>query len=62
MCGRHLIGKSFFDVSAALAGAVMCPAYLCGVHAVGHNAFRGSGPNRKPALEGAMNQTDSPGL
>jgi hypothetical protein len=28
--------------------------------AAGHNAFRGSGPNRKPALEGAMTHTGSP--
>src|ERR1039457_5817164 len=28
--------------------------------AAGHNSFRGSGPNRKPALEGAMTHTGSP--
>ena len=28
--------------------------------AAGHNAFRGSGPNRKPALKGAMTHTGSP--
>ena len=28
--------------------------------AAGHNAFRGSGPNRKPALDGAMTHTGSP--
>src|SRR6516164_8370723 len=28
------------------SGAVMCPACLCGGEAAGHNALRGSGPNR----------------
>jgi hypothetical protein len=30
MCGRRPIGKNFFDVGAALVGAVMCAACLCG--------------------------------
>jgi hypothetical protein len=32
MCGRRLIGKDFFDVAAALVGAVMCAACSCSAH------------------------------
>jgi hypothetical protein len=42
------------------SGAVMCPACLCGGEAAGHNALRGSGPNRKHAFKDAMTQTGSP--
>src|SRR6516225_5273808 len=38
----------------------MCPACLCGGEAAGHNALRGSGPNRKHAFEDALTQTGSP--
>ena len=38
-----------------------CVRPVCAARmAAGHNAFRGSGPNRKPALEGAMTHTGSP--
>src|SRR5947208_2208558 len=32
----------------------MCPACLCGGEAAGHNAMRGSGPNRKHAFKDAL--------
>ena len=45
MCGRRL-GKNFLTLLQHWSGAVMCPACLCGREAAGHNALRGSGPNR----------------
>jgi hypothetical protein len=45
MCGRRL-GKNFLTLLQHWSGAVMCPACLCGDEAAGHNAMRGSGPNR----------------
>jgi hypothetical protein len=38
----------------------MCPACLCGGEAAGHNALRGSGPNRKHAFKDALTHTGSP--
>jgi hypothetical protein len=49
MCGRRL-GKNFLTLLQHWSGAVMCPACLCGGEAAGHDALRGSGPNRKRAL------------
>ncbi|MFZ0147393.1 MAG: hypothetical protein WBG18_12335 [Xanthobacteraceae bacterium] len=43
LCGRRL-GENF--LLQHWSGAVMCPACLCGGEAAGHNALRGSGPNR----------------
>ena len=42
------------------SGAVMCPACLCGGEAAGHNAMRGSGPNRKHAFKDALTHAGSP--
>jgi hypothetical protein len=42
------------------SGAVTCPAFDAAGVAAGPNALRGSGPNRKRALEGAMTQAGSP--
>src|SRR5438067_8161134 len=42
------------------SGAVMCPACLCGGEAAGHNAMRGSGPNRKHAFKDALTHAASP--
>src|SRR5437764_4205771 len=42
------------------SGAVMCPACLCGGEAAGHNALRGSGPNRKHAFKDALTHAGSP--
>src|SRR5213080_1241089 len=42
------------------SGAVMCPACLCGGEATGHNALRGSGPNRKHAFKDALTHAGSP--
>ena len=41
---------------AGLVGAAMCSTYLCGSHAAGHNALRGSGPGQQPAFNVAMAQ------
>ena len=42
-----VIGAGFVAaIINAFIGAVMCPACLCGGEAAGHNALRGSGPNR----------------
>jgi hypothetical protein len=41
MCGRRL-GKNFLTLLQHWSGAVMCPAYLCGGEAAGHNAQTGS--------------------
>jgi hypothetical protein len=46
MCGRRRLGKNFLTFVQHWSGAVMCPACLCGGEAAGHNALRGSGPNR----------------
>jgi hypothetical protein len=40
------LGKNFLTFVQHWSGAVMCPACLCGGEAAGHNALRGSGPNR----------------
>ena len=42
------------------SGAVMCAACLCGGEAAGHNAMRGSGPNRKHAFKDALTHAGSP--
>ena len=42
------------------SGAVMCPACLCGREAAGHNALRGSGPNRKHAFKDALTHAGCP--
>jgi hypothetical protein len=44
------LGKNFLTLLQHWSGAVMCPGCLCGGEAAGHNALRGSGPNRKRAL------------
>src|SRR5438045_6776636 len=38
----------------------MCPACLCGGGAAGHNAMRGSGPNRKHAFKDALTHAGCP--
>src|SRR3974390_1048973 len=40
--------------------ALMCGACLCGGEAAGHNAMRGSGPNRKHAFKDALTHAGSP--
>src|SRR6516165_10061712 len=57
MCGRRL-GENFLTLLQHWSGAVMCPACLYGGEAAGHNALRGSGPNRKPAFK-ALPHTQS---
>src|SRR6516225_1270947 len=42
------------------SGAVMCPACLCGREAAGHNALRGSGPNRKHPFKDALTHAGCP--
>ena len=42
------------------SGAVMCPACLCDGEAAGHNAMRGSGPNRKHAFKDALTHAGCP--
>jgi len=59
MCGRRL-GKNFLTLLQHWSGAVMCPACLCGGEAAGHNALRGSGPNRKHAFKDALTHAGSP--
>ena len=60
MCGRRL-GKSIFDVAAALVGC----GHVSGLFvrpgmAAGHNALRGPGPNRKHAFKDALTHAGSP--
>jgi len=38
----------------------MCPACLCGREAAGHNALRGSGPNRKHPFKDALTHAGCP--
>jgi hypothetical protein len=45
MCGRRL-GKNFLEVAAALVGCGHVSVLFMGGEAAGHNAMRGSGPNR----------------
>jgi hypothetical protein len=59
-CGRRRLGKNFLTFLQHWSGAVMCAACLCGDVAAGHNALRGSGPNRKHAFRDAMTQAGSP--
>ena len=60
MCGRLQAVKGFSHV-AALVGAAMCSAFLCGSHkAAGHNAFRGSGPGQKLAFDNAVAHVGCP--
>jgi len=47
MCGRRCLGKNFLMLLQHWSGAVMCAANV----AAGHNAIRGSGPNRKHAFK-----------
>ena len=58
-CGRRL-GKNFLTSLQHWSGAVMCPACLCGREAAGHNALRGSGPNRKHAFKDALTHAGCP--
>src|SRR6516165_4385510 len=48
------------DLLQHWSGAVMCPACLCGREAAGHNALRGSGPNRKHAFKDALTHAGCP--
>ena len=48
------------DVAAALVGCGHVSGLFVRHVAAGPNALRGSGPNRLPALEGAMTQAGSP--
>src|SRR5215468_11006993 len=56
MCGRRRLGKNFLTHLQHWSGAVICAAD----EAAGHNALRGSGPNRKHAFKDAMTQAGSP--
>jgi hypothetical protein len=58
-CGRRR-GKDFLTVLQHWSGAVTCPAFDAASVAAGPNALRGSGPNRKRALGGALTQAGSP--
>src|SRR6516164_2569610 len=53
------LARTFFTF-AALVGAAMCSAFQCGTQAAGHNALRGSGPNRKHAFKDALTHTGPP--
>src|SRR5947208_6054483 len=52
--------QEFSELLQHWSGAVMCPACLCGGEAAGHNAMRGSGPNRKHAFKDALTHAASP--
>ena len=54
--------QELFDVAAGVFGRVRsCVRPVGAAHgAAGHNAFRGSGPNRSHAFSDAMTQTGSP--
>src|SRR5438067_7522886 len=60
MCGRRRLGKNFLSCCSIGRVRVMCPACLCGGEAAGHNAMRGSGPNRKHAFKDALTHAGSP--
>ena len=49
-------GKNFLTLLQHWSGAVARPACLCGTD-VRPNALRGSGPNRKHALESALTRS-----
>src|ERR1700726_2967170 len=52
VCGRLRVGKDFLHVAGWSVRPCVRP--LDAVHmTAGHNAFRGSGPDRKPAFENA---------
>jgi hypothetical protein len=53
-------GQELSELLQHWSGAVMCPACLCGGEAAGHNALRGSGPNRKHAFKDALTHAGSP--
>ena len=53
------VARTFFTF-AALVGAPVCSAFRCGFATAGHNALRGSGPDRKPAFDNAWGQLGCP--
>ena len=54
------LARTFFTF-AALVGALVCYGPLDAVHTTaGHNALRGSGPDRKPAFDNAWGQLGCP--
>ena len=59
VCGRLRVGKSFLHV--ADWSVQPCVRPTSAVHmTAGHNALRGSGPDRKPAFENASGQVGCP--
>ena len=51
MYGRPPLGKGFFAVTELWSGAVMYPAFVCGLMTAGPEGIRGSGSNHGHALE-----------
>ena len=60
MCGRRRLGKNFLSCCSIGRVRSCDRPVLCGGEAAGHNALRGSGPNRKHAFKDALTHAGCP--